>query len=83
MKNVLIVEDDQDILELLQIHLQDLGCQTKISTDGESGLQTAIDNPFDLIILDVMLPGIDGLEVCRQIRAKQIPTPNINVDGSI
>ena len=75
MKNVLLVEDDLDILELLQIHLKDLGCQIQISTDGESGLQTALDGSFDLIILDVMLPGIDGLEVCRQLRAKQIPTP--------
>ena len=75
MKNVLLVEDDSDILELLQIHLKDLGCQIQISTDGESGLQTALDGSFDLIILDVMLPGIDGLEVCRQLRAKQVPTP--------
>lgn len=60
MKNVLIVEDDPDILELLQIHLKDLGCKTQISSDGETGLQAAIDFPFDLIVLDIMLPGIDG-----------------------
>lgn len=75
MKNVLIVEDDPDILELLQIHLKDLGCKTQISSDGETGLQAAIDFPFDLIVLDIMLPGIDGLEVCRQLRAMKIPTP--------
>ncbi len=75
MKNVLIVEDDPDILQLLQIHLQDLGCKTQIASDGEAGLQAAIDFPYDLIVLDVMLPGIDGLEVCRQLRAMKIPTP--------
>ena len=75
MKNVLIIEDDPDIQELLQIHLKDLNCQVQISSDGETGLQAAIDFPFDLIVLDVMLPGIDGLEVCRQLRAMKIPTP--------
>ena len=75
MKNVLIIEDDPDIQELLQIHLKDLNWQVQISSDGETGLQAAIDFPFDLIVLDVMLPGIDGLEVCRQLRAMKIPTP--------
>lgn len=75
MKNVLIIEDDPDILELLQIHLKDLECQVQISSDGETGLQTAIDQSFDLIILDVMLPGMDGLEICRQLRALKIGTP--------
>jgi len=75
MKNVLLIEDDPDILELLQIHLKDLGCQTQIASDGETGLQIALDQPFDLLILDIMLPGMDGLEVCRELRARKIPTP--------
>ncbi len=75
MKNVLIIEDDPDILKLLQIHLKDLGCQTQIATDGETGLQIALDQPFDLLILDIMLPGMDGLEVCRELRARKIPAP--------
>jgi DNA-binding response OmpR family regulator len=75
MKNVLIIEDDPDILELLQIHLRDLECSTKIAMDGNTGLQVAMDEVFDLIILDLMLPKMDGLEVCRQLRAKNIATP--------
>jgi DNA-binding response OmpR family regulator len=75
MKNVLIIEDDPDILELLQIHLRDLECSTKIAMDGTTGLLVAMDEVFDLIILDLMLPKMDGLEVCRQLRAKNIATP--------
>ncbi|GJM30178.1 MAG: DNA-binding response regulator [Cyclobacteriaceae bacterium] len=75
MKKVLIIEDDPDLLELLQIHLRDLECSTQISMDGKNGLETAVEHPFDLIILDIMLPKMDGLEVCRQLRAKNILTP--------
>lgn len=69
MKQVLIIEDDIDILELISIHLQDLGCHIKKATDGITGFQLASRYTFDLVILDIMLPGIDGLEVCRKLRA--------------
>jgi DNA-binding response OmpR family regulator len=75
MKKVLIIEDDPDILELLQIHLEDLECETSVASDGQSGLESASSQSFDLIILDLMLPKLDGLEVCKQLRANKIHTP--------
>ena len=75
MKKVLIIEDDPDILELLQIHLKDLECLTSVATDGATGLQTALNAEFDLIILDLMLPGMDGLEVCKELRSSKVATP--------
>ncbi len=75
MKRVLIVEDDKDIIELLSIHLTDLDCEISKATDGEQGFDMANDNPYDLIILDLMLPKMDGLEVCRKLRGKEIHTP--------
>lgn len=75
MKQVLIVEDDPNIINLLEIHLKDLDCETTTATDGNTGLLKAIENNFDLIILDIMLPEMDGLEVCRQLRASKSHTP--------
>lgn len=74
-RNVLVVEDDNDIIELLRIHLGDLDCEITAVTDGNEGLRQALENSFDLIILDVMLPGMDGTEICRRIRGKEIITP--------
>ena len=67
-RNVLIIEDDRDIAHLVELPLKDLGCHCTLAQDGELGLQLALKNRYDLIILDVMLPDIDGLEVCRRIR---------------
>ena len=75
MKKVLIVEDDQDIVNLLKIHLKDMECQVDMALDGESGLQKAISNTYDLMILDLMLPKVEGMEICRRVRAKEIATP--------
>lgn len=75
MPNVLIIEDDREIVNLLEIHLKDLSCDLIKTYSGEDGLQELKNNPVDLIILDVMLPGIDGMEVCRRIRAEQINIP--------
>ena len=75
MKKVLLVEDDPDIVDLLEIHLTDLDCQLTKAYDGVKGLQEAINDTFDLIILDLMLPGMDGMEICRQIRGDKIHTP--------
>ncbi|RDY58817.1 response regulator transcription factor [Flagellimonas nanhaiensis] len=75
MKKVLIVEDDLEIISLLEIHLKDLGCQVSTADRGDVGLQKVIDEKPDLIILDVMLPGMDGIEVCQKIRAKNILSP--------
>ena len=65
---VLVVEDDEHIRELVLLHLGLEGLSTAASGDGAEGLQLARTQPFDLIILDVMLPGLDGVTVCRAIR---------------
>ncbi len=75
MKNVLIIEDDKNIVDLLEIHLKDLHCDITRIYDGEEGLNAALHDSFDLIILDLMLPSMDGMEVCRQIRMKGNTTP--------
>jgi len=70
-----VVEDDQDIVELLGIHLADLGCTLESSGDGQEGLKMALERSYHLMILDIMLPNVDGTEICRRIRGKEIGTP--------
>ena len=74
-KRVLIVEDDQDIAHLVDLHLRDIDCEAEIVTDGKTGLERARSGDHDLIILDLMLPGVDGLEICRQVRSLNDYTP--------
>ena len=69
-RSVLVIEDQQDIAKLIRLHLQDLSCDVQLAFDGASGLAEADTKPYDLIILDLMLPGMDGLEVCRRLRGK-------------
>lgn len=75
MKKVLIIEDDAEIIHLLEIHLKDLGCEVIAAMQGTTGLRMAIEEDPDLIILDIMLPEMDGLEVCQKIRANSIQSP--------
>ena len=74
-KHILVIEDNTDLSHLLEIHLSDLGFGVTCESDGTQGLVTARDGVFDLIILDLMLPGTDGLEVCRQLRNNGNLTP--------
>ena len=74
-RRVLIIEDDRDIAQLVELHLKDLECRTEIARDGDSGLEKALKGGFDLIILDLTLPGVDGLEICREIRSEKHYTP--------
>jgi DNA-binding response OmpR family regulator len=74
-KKILVVEDDKDIAHLLQLHLRDLSYEVVITADGEAGWQMANESGFDLIILDLMLPNLDGLEVCRRLRSASVHTP--------
>ena len=74
-KRVLIIEDDRDISHLLQMHLKDLGCSCEAVYDGEAGLERALAGGHDLIILDLMLPGVDGIDICKEIRSEQRFTP--------
>ena len=75
MKNILIIEDDFSIVELVDIHLKDIHCQTTKAYTGSDGLHLASKEIFDLIILDIMLPDIDGIEVCKMLRAEKNFTP--------
>lgn len=75
MKNVLIIEDDPEIVQLLEIHLKDLGCATIAANQGNRGLRMAVEEQPDLVILDVMLPEMDGIEVCQKIRANNVKSP--------
>ncbi|MEZ5667566.1 MAG: response regulator transcription factor [Alphaproteobacteria bacterium] len=75
MRQVLVIEDSRDIAELLSLHLGDMGCSADWAADGPAGLELAARRRYDLIILDIMLPRLDGLEVCRRIRAGPGYTP--------
>ena len=72
---ILVIEDSADIAELVALHLGDLGCDVELAADGQSGLHRARGGGYDLIILDLMLPGLEGLEVCRRLRAGPDYTP--------
>lgn len=74
-KNVLIVEDDPNIIDLVEIHLKDLGYNLDSANDGKTGLLKALENKYSLIILDLMLPQMDGLEICKRIRSENEYTP--------
>ena len=74
MKNILIVEDELDIQELLCAYLQEAGYQTVAAGDGVTALALFQEQPFDLVLLDIMLPKIDGFGVCEMIRRQsQVP----------
>ncbi len=74
-RKVLIIEDDKDIARLAELHLKDAGYEVSTAYDGNAGLKQALTGPFDLVILDLMLPGVDGLEICRRLRASSAYTP--------
>lgn len=75
MKRALIVEDDIDISRLLQVHLKDMGFEVDTAFDGKNGLMKGLNAPFDFIILDIMLPEMDGFDVCRNLRIEKVNTP--------
>ena len=73
--SILVVEDDPDLQMLLDLHLGDLGYRVDLVGDGREGLERARVGDYALVILDRMLPGMEGLEVCRALRAEGVPTP--------
>lgn len=74
MKKILIIEDDRGIAELERDYLEASDFQVAIEADGTIGLQRALKDDFDLLILDVMLPGHDGFQICRELRkVKELP----------
>ncbi len=70
-KRILIVEDEESIAELERDYLELSGFSVDLKSDGNEGLKAALETPYDLIILDLMLPGLDGFEICREIRTKK------------
>lgn len=72
---LLIIEDEPSVISLLQRALQPHGYETSVSMNGKTGLQMALQYKFDLILLDLMLPGMDGIEICRNIRVHDQQTP--------
>jgi DNA-binding response OmpR family regulator len=77
MSKILIIEDDRDIADLIAIHMIDNGHEAFKVHDGREGLISSLENDYDLIILDLKLPGMDGLEICKKLRQEKIETPII------
>ena len=71
MSSVLVIEDEVNLARFVELELQHEGYETHVEDNGRGGLQAALDNDYDLILLDLMLPSINGLEICRQIRQSQ------------
>lgn len=78
-KRVLLVEDEQEIADIVKLHLQDLGLEVTHAAEGVRGLTLVLKNQWDLILLDLGLPQIDGLTICQQVRQFNPTTPIILV----
>ncbi|WNS74559.1 response regulator transcription factor [Bacillus sp. DTU_2020_1000418_1_SI_GHA_SEK_038] len=74
-KRILVVDDEQSILTLLEYNLKQAGYEVITAMDGETGKNLAISEKIDLIVLDLMLPKMDGIEVCKELRQKKVMTP--------
>ncbi len=75
MSRILLVEDDGSMAMGLEFNLRSEGFEVKVCPDGESGLEALKEGPYDLLVLDWMLPGIDGLEVLRRLRSQNVNIP--------
>ncbi|GMC04305.1 hypothetical protein K4E_18490 [Enterococcus thailandicus] len=75
MKKILVVDDEPSIVTLLTFNLEKEGYQVTSATDGREGLELALDQAFDFIILDVMLPSMDGMEITQKLRQEKNDTP--------
>ena len=74
MSKIFIVEDEGAIADLEKDYLELSGFEVEVENDGNMGLQKALEEDFDLLILDLMLPGVDGFEICRRVRdEKDVP----------
>jgi DNA-binding response OmpR family regulator len=71
MTDVLIIEDDADIRDLVAFKLRQIGYDVRTASDGAQGLRLAIELPPDVVLLDLMMPKLSGLEVCRELRANE------------
>lgn len=75
MKNILLVEDETSVVNFIQRGLSEENYAVSVAFDGASGVKMALKAPFDLIILDIMLPDKNGLDVCKELRANNLQTP--------
>jgi DNA-binding response OmpR family regulator len=74
-KQILVIEDEPQLAQLVEMHLSDVGCEVEVALTGAEGLSQASERRFDLMVLDLMLPDMDGLDVCRELRAQRDYTP--------
>lgn len=74
-RKILLVEDDPDIIRLVRLHLEDSGFDVAVAETGDGGYEMAAAGGYDLIVLDLMLPGLDGLDICRRLRAGEVYIP--------
>ncbi|MCP3030548.1 response regulator transcription factor [Halobacillus sp. A1] len=74
-QRILIVDDEESIVTLLKYNIDQAGYETHVAYTGSDALEKASATNYDMIVLDVMLPGMDGMEVCKQLRQKQVQTP--------
>ncbi|MBH0230125.1 response regulator transcription factor [Halobacillus yeomjeoni] len=74
-QKILIVDDEESIVTLLKYNIEQAGYDTEVAYDGKSALEKASNTNFDLIVLDVMLPEMDGMEVCKSLRQLKVETP--------
>lgn len=80
MSKILIVEDEETIADLEKDYLELSGFEVEVANDGDSGIEKALQEEYDLLILDLMLPGVDGFEICRKVRDEK-NTPIIMVSA--
>lgn len=74
-RRILVVEDDAEIASLVRLHLVDVGYEVRVASTGNEALTVGLADAWDLIVLDLMLPGVDGLEVCQRLRAASRTSP--------
>jgi DNA-binding response OmpR family regulator len=72
---VLVVQDDPEIARFIELHLRDLPCEVDVLHDGSSALNAAVAQPYNAIVLDIVLPHLDGLAVCQALRQQHVYTP--------
>lgn len=75
MKNIILIEDESSVVSFIKKGLQELEYEISVALDGSTGIKMVENNDFDMIIMDIMLPDINGLEVCREIRKKNKTVP--------
>lgn len=75
MRKILLIEDETNVVNLLKRGLEEEGYEISVAMDGLSGYEMAGNHSFDLMLIDIMLPGMNGIEICRKLRAQKITTP--------